>query len=261
MSGIMHVKELFDLTGKTAIVTGGGRGLGEQIATGFAEAGANVVLCSRKVEACQEVAKKLEELGVKALALKCDISNPEDVQYVVEETMKEFGQIDILVNNSGATWGAPAAEMPLEAWQKVINVNVTGTFLMSQAVGREMIKQKSGKIINISSVAGLGGTDPRLMDTIGYNTSKGAVLTFTKDLAVKWGPYNINVNAIAPGFFPTKMSKVLIERGKDPLLEGTPLRRFGSDTDLKGVALFLASKASDFVTGDVIVVDGGTHAR
>lgn len=257
----MHVHELFDLTGKTAIVTGGGRGLGEQMATGFAEAGANVVLCSRKVEACQEVAAKLEQLGVKTLALKCDISKPADVQVVVDETLAHFGQIDILVNNSGATWGAPAVEMPLEAWQKVMDVNVTGTFLMSQAVGKQMIKQRSGKIINIASVAGLGGTDPRVMDTIGYNTSKGAVLTFTKDLAVKWGPYNIHVNAIAPGFFPTKMSKVLMEKGRDPLLDGTPLRMFGSENDLKGAALFLASKASDFITGDCLIVDGGTHAR
>lgn len=257
----MHVHELFDLTGKTAIVTGGGRGLGEQMATGFAEAGANVVLCSRKVEACQEVAAKLEQLGVKTLALKCDISKPADVQVVVDETLAHFGQIDILVNNSGATWGAPAVEMPLEAWQKVMDVNVTGTFLMSQAVGKQMIKQRSGKIINIASVAGLGGTDPRVMDTIGYNTSKGAVLTFTKDLAVKWGPYNIHVNAIAPGFFPTKMSKVLMEKGRDPLLDGTPLRRFGSENDLKGAALFLASKASDFITGDCLIVDGGSHAR
>ncbi|WP_075981407.1 SDR family oxidoreductase [Bacillus massilinigeriensis] len=257
----MHVLKLFDLTGKTAIVTGGGRGLGAQIAEGFAEAGANVVLCSRKVDACQEVASQLEErLGVKTLALACDISNPNDVNRVVEETLKRFGSIDILVNNSGATWGAPVAEMPLEAWQKVIDVNVTGTFLMSQAVGKVMIEQKSGKIINIASVAGLGGTDPRVMDTIGYNTSKGAVITFTKDLAVKWGPHNINVNAIAPGFFPTKMSKVLIEKGRNPILESTPLRRFGTDNDLKGVAVFLASEASSFMTGDVLVVDGGTHA-
>lgn len=257
----MHIKELFDLAGKTAIVTGGGRGLGEQIATGLAEAGANVVLCSRKVEACQEVAQELEELGVKTLALRCDITNPDDIKNVVEQTIQRFGKIDILVNNSGATWGAPAVEMPLEAWQKVINVNITGTFLMSQAVGKEMIKQKSGKIINISSLAGFGGTDPKLMDTVGYNTSKGAVNTLTKDLAVKWGPYNINVNAIAPGFFPTKMSKVLIEKGGDSFLEGTPLRRFGTDKDLKGVALFLASKASDYVTGEIIIVDGGSHAR
>ncbi|MBM6617549.1 SDR family oxidoreductase [Bacillus suaedaesalsae] len=256
----MNVMKLFALTGKTAIVTGGGRGLGEQIATGFAEAGANVVVCSRNVEACEEVSGKLNELGVKTLALKCDITNPEDVKYVVKRTIDEFGAIDILINNSGATWGAPAAAMPLEAWEKVLKVNVTGTFLMSQEVGKVMIEQKSGKIINISSVAGLGGTDPRYMDTIGYNTSKGAVITFTKDLAVKWGQYNINVNAIAPGFFPTKMSQILIEHGKEQILGATPLGRFGSEHDLKGAAVFLASHASDFVTGNVIVVDGGTHA-
>ncbi|MDR6998453.1 SDR family oxidoreductase [Neobacillus niacini] len=256
----MEVLKLFDLTGKTAIVTGGGRGLGAQIAQGFAEAGANVVLCSRKVEACQEVAENLEKLGVKTLALKCDIGSSDDVAHVVAETKGFFGSIDILVNNSGATWGAPAAEMPLEAWKKVIDVNVTGTFIMSQAVGKVMIEQQSGKIINIASVAGLGGTDPRLMDTIGYNTSKGAVITFTKDLAVKWGKYNINVNAIAPGFFPTKMSKGLIEFGKEAILAGTPLRRFGTDDDLKGAALFLASNASNYVTGTILVVDGGTSA-
>lgn len=256
----MKVLDLFDLTGKTALITGGGRGLGAQIAQGFAEAGANVVLCSRKVEACQETADKLSNLGVKTLALKCDISNPDDIQEVVEKALKHFGSIDILVNNSGATWGATAEEMPLEAWQKVINVNVTGTFLMSQAVGKVMIEQKSGKIINIASVAGLGGTDPRVMDTIGYNTSKGAVITMTKDLAVKWGRHNINVNAIAPGFFPTKMSKAIIEHGKNPILEATPLRRFGSDDDLKGAALFLASNASNYVTGDILIIDGGTHA-
>lgn len=256
----MKVMELFDLTGKTAIITGGGRGLGEQIAVGLAEAGANVVLCSRKKEACEDVADQVRKMGVKALALKCDITNANEVQAVIDETKREFGTIDILVNNSGATWGAPAQEMPLEAWQKVINVNVTGTFLMSQAAGRVMIEQGGGKIINIASVAGLGGIDPRVMDTIGYNTSKGAVITFTKDLAVKWGRYNINVNAIAPGFFPTKMTKVVIEEGKDPILGSTPLGRFGTDDDLKGAALFLASNASNYVTGDVLIVDGGTHA-
>lgn len=256
----MNVMDLFDLTGKTALITGGGRGLGAQIAEGYAEAGANIVLCSRKVEACQETADRLAKLGVKTLALSCDISKPEDVHKVVDRTVKEFGTIDILVNNSGATWGAPAEEMPLEAWHKVINVNVTGTFLMSQAAGKIMIEQKSGKIINIASVAGLGGTDPRVMDTIGYNTSKGAVITMTKDLAVKWGRYGINVNAIAPGFFPTKMSAAIIEHGKNPILEATPLRRFGSADDLKGAALFLASNASNYVTGDVLIVDGGTHA-
>lgn len=256
----MRVQELFDLTNKTAIVTGGGRGLGEQIARAFAEAGANVVLCSRKVEACQAVCDELQKEGTRTLALACDVTKEEDVDAVVNQTVETFGRIDILVNNSGATWGAPAVDMPMEAWKKVLDVNVTGTFLMSKAVGKVMISQNAGKIINIASVAGFGGTDPRLMDTIGYNTSKGAVMTFTRDLAVKWGQYQINVNAIAPGFFPTKISKVVIEQGKDQILERTPLHRFGSEDDLKGTAVFLASQASDFVTGDTVVVDGGTHA-
>lgn len=255
----MHVSELFSLKGKVAIVTGGGRGLGEQIAIGFAEAGANVVVCSRRVEACEEVSGKLKEIGVDSLALKCDITNPEDVKNVVQQTVEKFGRIDILVNNSGASWGAPAEDMPLEAWQKVLNVNVTGTFLMSQAAGKVMLEQRSGKIINIASVAGLKGSNPKVMDAIGYNASKGAVITFTKDLAAKWGPRGIYVNAIAPGFFPTKMSKGLLEKGGQAILEGTPLRKFGSDTDLKGVAVFLAASASDYITGDVVIVDGGTH--
>ncbi|WP_431803919.1 SDR family oxidoreductase [Halobacillus andaensis] len=256
----MHIKQLFDLSGKTAIVTGGGRGLGKQIAEGFAESGANVVVCSRKEEACREVSESLAELGVETMALKCDITNPEDIEYVVRQTTERFGVIDILVNNSGATWGAKAEEMPLSAWQKVMDVNVTGTFLMSQAVGKVMLKQGGGKIINIASVAGLKGSNPEYMDTIGYNSSKGAVLTFTKDLAVKWGPRGIYVNAIAPGFFPTKMSKVLIEKGEDAFLKSTPLRKFGSENDLKGAAVFLASSASDYMTGDVMVIDGGSHA-
>ncbi|MFG6149853.1 SDR family oxidoreductase [Halobacillus sp. B23F22_1] len=257
----MHVMNLFNLQGKTAIVTGGGRGLGKQIAEGLAEAGANIVLCSRKKEACEEVAQRLEkELQVQTLALSCNVTNPEDVQRVVDETVAAFGTIDILVNNSGATWGAPALDMPLEAFQKVMNVNVTGTFLMSQKVGEVMVKQEFGKIINIASVAGLGGSDSRFMDTVGYNASKGAVITFTKDLAVKWGAKNIQVNALAPGFFPTKMSRGVLEQGGDFILDRTPLGRFGSEEDLKGAALFLASNASNYVTGDVLVVDGGMHA-
>jgi len=256
----MHINDLFDLTGKTAIITGGGRGLGEQMAEGLAEAGANIVLCSRKKEACQQVADRLARLDVKTLALTCDISQPEDIKNVVHQTIEIFGRIDILINNSGATWGAPVEEMPLEAWQKVMNINVTGTFLMSQEAGKEMIKQKAGKIINIASIAGLGGTDPQYMDTIGYNTSKGAVITFTKDLAVKWGQHNIQVNAIAPGFFPTKMSGAIMEQGKDYFLSQTPLKRFGSEADLKGAAVFLASAASNYITGDILTVDGGVHA-
>ncbi|WP_181347064.1 SDR family oxidoreductase [Thalassobacillus sp. CUG 92003] len=256
----MHVKDLFDLSGKTAIVTGGGRGLGKQIAEALAESGANVVVCSRKEEACRDVSEQLKRQGTEAMGLKCDVQHADDIQHVVDATVERFGRIDILVNNSGATWGAPVEEMPLEAWQKVFNVNVTGTFLMSQAAGKVMLEQGSGKIINIASVAGLKGSNPKYMNTIGYNSSKGAVITFTKDLAVKWGPKGIHVNAIAPGFFPTKMSKGLLEQGSDAILEGTPLRKFGSEDDLKGAAVFLSSAASDYMTGDVLVVDGGTHA-
>ncbi|SDE63837.1 gluconate 5-dehydrogenase [Bhargavaea beijingensis] len=255
----MSVLDLFRLDGKTAIVTGGGRGLGAQIAESYAEAGANVVVCSRSLESCEEMSTKLKTLGVESLAYKCDVTDPVQVKEVVDGTRERFGRIDILVNNSGASWAAPAEEMPIEAWEKVLNVNVTGTFLMSRETGKVMISQKGGKIINISSIAGFGGTHP-FMQTIGYNTSKGAVMTFTKDLAVKWGRHGINVNAIAPGFFPTKMSKVLIERGKDFIMESTPLGRLGNNSDLKGAALFLAAPASDYITGDILTVDGGMHA-
>lgn len=257
----MSVLNLFDLTGKTAIVTGGGRGLGEQIAGSLAEAGANVVICSRKLEACEEVGEKLKEKGVKTLALACDVTKEADVQNVVAKTVEAFGSIDILVNNSGSSWGAPVVDMPIEAWRSVLDVNVTGAFLMSREVGKVMIEQQSGKIINISSVAGLGGVDPRIMDTIGYNTSKGAVITFTKDLAVKWGKHHIHVNAIAPGFFPTKMSTVLIERSGELILDKVPLKRLGGEDDLKGAVLFLASSASNYVTGHVLSVDGGMSAN
>lgn len=257
----MGVFDLFRLDGKTAIVTGGGRGLGAQIAEAFAEAGANVVIGSRKLEQCQEKSEELKKnFGIDSIALACDVSKHDDVKKVVDETVKQFGTVDILVNNSGATWGAPVLDMPFEAWQKVINVNITGTYLMSREAGTIMINQGSGKIINIASIAGFGGTNPEVMNTIGYNTSKGAVITFTKDLAVKWGQYNIHVNGIAPGFFPSKMSNALIEKGGDKILANTPLKRFGSNEDLKGAALFLASRASDFVTGEIIKVDGGSSA-
>src|SRR5690625_5406084 len=255
----MSILDLFKLDGKTAIVTGGGRGLGAQIAEAYAEAGANVVVCSRKIEACEEMSEKLKKKGVDSLAFKCDVTKVEYIKNVVNKTKEHFGSIDILVNNSGATWGTTVEDTPHEAWEKVINVNVNGTFYMSQEVGKVMIEQKSGKIINISSIAGFGGT-PSFMQTIGYNTSKGAVMTFTQDLAAKWGQHIINVNALAPGFFPTKMSEVLIEHGKEIILEATPLRRLGNDSDLKGAALFLASQASDYVSGDILTVDGGAHA-
>ncbi|MCM3585597.1 SDR family oxidoreductase [Mesobacillus maritimus] len=256
----MDIKELFNLQGKTAIVTGGGRGLGEQIATVYAEAGANVVVCSRNEEACQQVSERLKERGVRSLAFKCDVSNEEEINNVVNETLKEFGTIDILVNNSGTSWGAPALEMPTDKWDKVMDINLKAIFLFSRAVGKVMKEQRSGKIINIASVAGLGGQDPRMMDAVGYATSKGAVISFTKDLAVKLAPYNVHVNAIAPGFFPTKMTNGLLDHVGEFILDRTPARRFGSDHDMMGPALFLASGASDYVFGHILSVDGGISA-
>jgi NAD(P)-dependent dehydrogenase (short-subunit alcohol dehydrogenase family) len=255
----MHVKQLFELTGRVAIVTGGSIGLGRQMAEALAEMGANIVLCARKKERCEKAAEELQKLGVKTLALGCDVKNPAEIQQVVDATMAQFGRIDILINNAGTSWGAPVEEMRLEHWNKVIETNLTGTFLFSQAVGKIMVSQRRGKIINIASVAGLGGAPPEFQ-AIGYHASKGGVIVFTKDLACKWGIHNIQVNSIAPGWFPTNMSQVLIERNKETFLRSIPLRRFGNENDLKGAAVFLASDASDYVTGHVLVVDGGQSA-
>lgn len=255
----MNTKELFNLTGRVAIVTGGGVGLGRQMAEGLAEMGANVVLCARKKERCDAAAEELKKLGVKTLALGCDVKNPEDVGKVVEETISAFRRIDILVNNAGTSWGAPVEEMKLEHWNKVMETNLTGTFLFAQAAGKHMVAQRKGKIINIASVAGLKGAPPEFQ-AIGYHASKGGVIAFTKDLACKWGVHNVQVNAIAPGWFPTNMSRVVMERNKETFLKSIPLRRFGGEHDLKGAAVFLASDASDYVTGHVLVVDGGQTA-
>jgi NAD(P)-dependent dehydrogenase (short-subunit alcohol dehydrogenase family) len=256
----MEVHNLFDLSGHLAIVTGGGIGLGKQIVLALAEAGCNVVTCSRKVERCEEVADGIEKMGLKSLAFRCDIAKGEDIGHVVDETLKKFGRIDILVNNAGRTWGSPAEEFPLEHWNKVMDVNVTGTFLFSQKVGRIMIRQKKGKIINMASYAGLSGSDPEYMDAIAYNTSKGAIISFTKDLAVKWAKYNINVNAIAPGWFITQMTKWSRENKGDKILDRLLIKRFGGEDDLKGAVVFLASRASDYMTGQILSVDGGLSA-
>jgi NAD(P)-dependent dehydrogenase (short-subunit alcohol dehydrogenase family) len=256
----MKPSELFDLSGKVAIVTGGGSGIGLQMATGLAEAGADVVLCARKPERCEAAAEELRALGVRALGLRCDVRDPAEVEEVVERTRTELGRIDILVNNAGTSWGAPVEDYPLDGWQKVIDVNLTGVFLCSQAAGRVMIEQQAGKIVNIASVAAFGGAPPELMNAVAYNASKGGVVSFTRDLATKWAQHGITVNAIAPGWFPTDMNKVLLEGQGDAYLEHIPLRRFGGPDDLKGAVVFLASRASDYVTGQTLVVDGGQSA-
>ena len=255
----MSTKKLFDLSGRVAIVTGGAIGLGRQMAQGLAEMGANIVLCARKKERCERASRELEQLGIKSLAIGCDVKNPDQVRGVVAETVAQFGRLDILINNAGTSWGAPVEEMQLEHWNKVIETNLTGTFLFSQAAGKHMAAQRCGKIINIASVAGLQGAPPEFQ-AIGYHASKGGIIAFTKDLACKWGVHNIQVNAIAPGWFPTRMSEVVIERNREAFLKKIPLRRFGGEDDLKGAAVYLASDASNFVTGHVLVVDGGQTA-
>lgn len=255
-----NVKQLFDLHGRVALITGGSIGLGRQMAEGLAEMGAAVALAARKKERCEEAAHDLEKLGVRAMALACDVKDPASVQQAVDATVAQLGRLDILVNNAGISWGMPVEQMSLGDWNKVLETNLTGTFLCSQAAGKVMIAQKGGKIINIASVAGLGGAPPEAVQAIGYHASKGGVISFTKDLACKWARHNIQVNAIAPGWFPTHMSDKVIERKRDYLLEHIPLRRFGTDYDLKGAAVFLASDASAYVTGHVLVVDGGQSA-
>jgi gluconate 5-dehydrogenase len=255
----MNSRQLFDLAGRVAIVTGGSVGLGRQMAEGLAEMGAHLVLCARKQERCQKTAEELQRLGVEVQALGCDVKDPASITEVVSAAMKHFGCIDILINNAGTSWGVPTEEMTLGQWNKVVETNLTGTFLFSQAAGKVMIAQQRGKIMNIASIAGMRGSPPEL-SAIGYTSSKGGVIAFTRDLAWKWAIHGIRVNAIAPGWFPSDMSQRVIEQNQEKFLASIPLGRFGNSQDLKGAAIFLASDASDFVTGHTLVVDGGQSA-
>jgi len=249
--------DLFDLGGKVAVVTGGSRGLGREMVLAFADRGADVVIASRKLENCQAVADEVRARGRRALAVAYHAASWADAGLLAEAAYAEFGTIDILVNNAGATWGAPAEDYPPEAWHKVINLNVNAMFFLSQYVGKHvMIPKKSGKIINISSIAGLAGNPPGLA-TIAYNTSKGADINFTRALAAEWGRHNINVNAICPGFFPSKMSAGVLQKIEKMVIAATPLQRLGGDEDLMGAIVFLASEASRHVTGQYLAVDGG----
>jgi NAD(P)-dependent dehydrogenase (short-subunit alcohol dehydrogenase family) len=252
--------KLFDLSGKTAIVTGGGKGIGRQMAEGLAGAGADIVLCARNAERCEETAAELAELGVKTLGLGCDVRDPEQVQAVVARTVADLGGVDVLVNNAGTVWGSTPEDMPLEGWQKVVDVNLTGVFLFSQAAGRVMIDKGGGSIVNIASVAGLHGAPPEFVQTVVYHATKGGVISFTRDLAWKWAQHRIRVNAIAPGWFPSDMSKFVLDLAGEELVRRVPLGRFGGPEDLKGPVVFLASDASAYVTGHTLVVDGGQSA-
>jgi len=256
----LNVKQLYDLSGKVAIVTGGSTGLGKQMAEGMAEAGANLVICARNLDKCEQTAAEISKLGIEVLAVKCDITNMAEVNNLVTQALDKFGKIDILVNNAGISWAGKPEEIGYSDWLKVMDVNVNGVFLCAQAVGKQMITRKQGKIINIASIAGLVGTAEEVLDTIPYNTSKAAVINFTRDLAVKWAKYQININAIAPGFFPTHLSKGILEHRGERILRDVPLQRFGGDDEIKGIAVFLAAPASNYITGHTIVVDGGMTA-
>lgn len=255
------VQQLFDLTGQVALVTGGSRGLGLQMAHALGEAGAKIMLSSRKAADLEEAAAELQAAGIDARWIAADCGKEEDIRRLAAETMERMGPIDILVNNAGATWGAPAEDHPVEAWDKVMNLNVRGYFILSQEVAKlSFIPRGKGRILNVASIAGLAG-NPSEMKTIAYNTSKGAVINFTRALAGEWGEHGITVNAICPGFFPSKMTYGLLEKlGADKMAAGAPLRRLGDNEDLKGLAVLFASDAGKHITGQWLAVDGGVSA-
>jgi gluconate 5-dehydrogenase len=252
------IQKLFDLTGKTALVTGGSRGLGLQMAHALGEAGARIMLSSRKASDLEESAASLKAAGIDADWIAADCSKEEDIRRLADDSIARMGRVDILVNNAGASWGAPAEDHPVEAWDKVMNLNIRGYFILSQHIAKHsMIPNQSGRIINIASIAGING-NPKGMDCIAYNTSKGAVVNFTRTLGAEWGDHNITVNAICPGFFKTKLAIGLITQlGEEKMAAGAPLNRLGDDEDLKGITLLFASDAGKHITGQWLAVDGG----
>lgn len=251
-----NVKELFDLSGRTAIITGGSRGIGREMAEGLAEAGANLVLCARRQEWLDETVEEFKSKCVNVLGVAADVSDAAHVQNVVDETVSHFGRVEILVNNAGVSWGAMPEDMPLEKWQKVLDVNLTGCFLMAQAVGRDMLKHGSGSIINIASISGITSSANGPFYA-GYVASKAGLIGLTRELAASWGRKGIRVNAIAPGFFHSRLADAVIDIYETSIQENNPIPRIGREGELKGAVVFLASDASSYITGQTIVVDGG----
>ena len=251
------LRELFDLSGKVALVTGGSRGLGKEMAEGLAEAGASLMILARRAQWLTPTVEEFRNRGFRCESALCDVSNADDVQAVIDRTIEAFGQIDILVNNAGVTWGQPIEEHPIEKWNMVLQINLTGAFLFSQRAGREMLKRRSGNIINVASVAGLRGSMESGQHIVGYVAAKGGMIAMTREFAAKWARRGIRVNAIAPGFFPSRMTEKVLAAAQPQIEAAVPMGRVGSEGELKGVAVFLASPASGYITGHTIVVDGG----
>ena len=255
------VMDLFKLTGRKAIVTGGSRGLGLQIAEALGAMGAELMLTARKSDELERAVRHLEARGITAHAIASDLGKPEQVTAFADGALATLGHVDILVNNAGATWGAPAEDHPLDAWLKVVNLNLTGVFLLTQAIGkRSMLPRRYGRILTIASIAGLRGNPPGVQQTLAYNTSKGGLVNFTRTLAGEWGQYGITVNALAPGFFPSKMTAGTLPAIEDKVLARAPLHRLGDQDDLKGAALLFCSAAGKHITGQILAVDGGVTA-
>ena len=260
-NGVKTIQELFSLKGRVAVVTGASRGLGKEAAEALAEAGAKVALLARRAQWLDPTAQEFEQRGFECLACSCDVSEESQIQAAIAQTLARYGRIDILVNNAGVSWGAPFEELTLDSWHRVLNTNVIGTQLMTRAVLPSMKQQSYGKIVNIASIMGLVGTPAEILEASSYTASKGAILALTRDLAVNYAAHGIRVNAIAPGFFPTRLSAGVIDKAGERVKERTPLRRLGEAGDLKGAILFLSAPASDFVTGQTMVVDGGLTAQ
>ncbi len=260
----MRIHDLFDLRGRVAVVTGGYIGLGKQMAEALLEAGADVCVCARRVERWQDSFKELEDKAIRegrrVLGVRCDVSVAKDVAALHSRAESALGPVDILVNNAGVAWKASPQEMKIEDWKRVIEVNLTGAFICSQTIGRTMIQRRKGTVINVSSIAGLRGTDEEILDAIGYNSSKAALIGFTRDLSSKWAKHNIRVNAIVPGWFHTHLTESVVQRSGEELVRRIPLKRLGDEEDLKGAVVYLASDASKYVTGQTLIVDGGLSA-
>ena len=254
------IRQLFDLNGQTALITGGSRGLGEEIAEGLAEAGCSIMLVARREEWLKPAVQAMKRKGYFCEGALCDVTDEAQVKRAVEETIGYCGRIDILVNNAGTSWAAPAEDMPLDKWRLVMETNLTGAFLFSQAVAAHMIPARYGRIINMASIAGMRGSLPSGLHHASYVASKGGLIALTKELAAKWAQHNIRVNAIAPGFFPTRLTERVIPKMLPEIQSHVPMGRPGKPGEIKGVAVFLASKASDYITGQTIVVDGGGTA-